>query len=107
RKAIVNTDIAAFRPSTLLEPLPECREAGPHFRIVLGEARQHADPPHPLGLLRARRQRPRNRRAAEQRYELATLHVEHGGLPPLSAISPPTDPCARFSGTSACHRTAA
>ena len=30
RKAVVNTDITVFRPSTLLEPLPECREAGPY-----------------------------------------------------------------------------
>jgi len=37
RKAIVNTDIAAFRPSALLEPLPECREPGLSLRIVLGE----------------------------------------------------------------------
>src|SRR6516165_4552985 len=73
RKAIVNTDIAAFRPSTLPEPLPECREAGPYFRIVLGKAHQHADPPHSVGLLRARRERP-HRRAAEQRDELAALH---------------------------------
>ena len=38
RKAVVNTDITVFRPSTLLEPLPECREAGLCLRIVLGEA---------------------------------------------------------------------
>src|SRR6516165_10098503 len=74
RKAIVNTDIAAFRPSTLLEPLPECREAGPYFRIVLGKAHQHADPPHSVGLLRARYERPRGCRAAEQRDERAPFH---------------------------------
>jgi hypothetical protein len=27
---------------------------------------QHANPPHPLGLLRARRERPRRRRATER-----------------------------------------
>ena len=32
---------------------------------------QHADAPHALALLRARRERPRRRRAAEQRDELA------------------------------------
>src|SRR5262245_42112358 len=74
RKAIVNTDIAAYRPSTLLEPLPECREAGPCFRIVLGKAHQHADPPHLVGLLRARRERPRGR-AAEKRDERTALHL--------------------------------
>jgi hypothetical protein len=34
---------------------------------------QHADPSHPLGLLRSRRQRPR-RRAADERDELASSH---------------------------------
>src|SRR5262249_34359538 len=35
---------------------------------------EHANAPHALPLLRARRERPRGRRAAEQRDELATLH---------------------------------
>src|SRR5262249_16092403 len=73
RKAIVNADIVAFRPSTLLEPLPECREASPYFRIVLGQARQHADAPQPARLLRVRRKRPR-RRTPEKRDELASSH---------------------------------
>jgi hypothetical protein len=34
----------------------------------------HADAPHPLPLLRARRERPCCRRTAEQRYERAPLH---------------------------------
>jgi hypothetical protein len=46
------------------------------------------------------------RRAAEQRDERAAVHVEHGDILPDALISPPTDPCARFSGTSACHREA-
>jgi hypothetical protein len=36
-----------------------------------GEVNEHADAPHPLALLRARRERPRSRRAAEKRDELA------------------------------------
>ena len=44
------------------------------FRIVRGCGQEDADAPHPLGLLRARRERPR-RRAAEQRDELAPPHV--------------------------------
>src|SRR5262249_6671687 len=43
------------------------------FRIVVASD-QHADPPHPVALLRARREWPRSRRTAEQRYELAALH---------------------------------
>jgi hypothetical protein len=44
--------------------------------IVRSCGQQHADPPHPLALLRARRERPRHRRAAEQRDELAAFHVD-------------------------------
>jgi len=41
------------------------------FGIVRSERREHADAPHPLALLRARRERPSRRRAAEQRDEVA------------------------------------
>src|SRR5215469_10088373 len=75
-KASVDADIAAFRPSTLFQPLPECREASLGFRMVLGERYEHADAPHPIMLLRAHPERPRGcRRAAEQCDELAPLHV--------------------------------
>ena len=37
---------------------------------------EHADPPHPLGLLRARCQRPSDRAAAEHTEELASPHVQ-------------------------------
>jgi hypothetical protein len=40
------------------------------FRVVLGIAHQHADPPNPLRLLRTPRERPR-RCAADERDELA------------------------------------
>ena len=49
-------------------------DAGLRFRIIRSEGHEHADAPHPLGLLRPRRERPRGRRAAEQRDELAALH---------------------------------
>jgi hypothetical protein len=71
RKASVDADIAAFRPSTLFQPLPECREASLALRIVFGECQEHADAAHPARLLRARRERPCQRRPAEQRDELA------------------------------------
>jgi hypothetical protein len=41
-----------------VETLPESREVGLHFWIILGQARQHADAPHALGLLRMRGERP-------------------------------------------------
>src|SRR5215471_6763988 len=52
----------------------ERRDPGLSFRIVRARGHQHADAPHPLALLRARRERPRRRRAAEQRDEPPALH---------------------------------
>src|SRR5262245_47583536 len=72
--ALLDAQIAADRPAQLLQRLPECGIAGRHLRIVCGETREHADAPHPLALLRARRERPRRRRAAEKRDEFAPSH---------------------------------
>jgi hypothetical protein len=47
-----------------LKPLLQRCHSRLSFRIV-GTSHQHADPPHGLGLLRARSERPRRRRAAE------------------------------------------
>jgi hypothetical protein len=54
---------------------------------------EHADPSHPIGLLRPRRERPRGR-AAEQRYELAASHCP---MPPVL----PTERIAHL-GTADC-----
>ena len=78
--ARVDPDVAAVRPPELLESLPECGDVGLSFRVTLGIAHQHADPPHPVGLLRTRRERPSGRRAAQQRDELAPLHCP---MPPV------------------------
>src|SRR5262249_24759259 len=66
--------VAALAPSQLAERLGECREPGLSLGIASDEIQEHADAPHALALLRAPRKRPRRRRAAEQRDELAALH---------------------------------
>jgi hypothetical protein len=48
--------------------------AGLEFRIVRRSGQEDADVAHPVRLLRARNQRPRHRRAADKRDELASLH---------------------------------
>jgi len=48
----------------LLQPLRERCDTPQRFRIVHGKWLKHADAPHPLALLRARREWPRHRRAA-------------------------------------------
>src|SRR6266851_5242040 len=44
------------------------------LRIALWDNHQKPDPTHPSGLLRTRRERPRCRRPAEYRNELAPSH---------------------------------
>ena len=60
--------VAAFR-----QGLQERPNAGLPFRIVRRCEQEHANAPHPLALLRARRERP-SRRAADERDELAPVH---------------------------------
>ena len=63
--ADVDPHVAADRSSPIAaSALQERCDAGLKFRIVRGCGQEHADAPHALGLLRARRERPR-RRAAE------------------------------------------
>ena len=71
---VLDPQVAADGPAQFLQPLRERRDADRCVRIVRGDVHEHADAPHALGLLRARRKRPRRRRAAEQRDELAPLH---------------------------------
>src|SRR5262245_36120592 len=49
-------------------------ETGLKHRIVRGSGQEHADAPHALAPLRPRGERPRSRRHAEQRDELAADH---------------------------------
>src|SRR5262249_9097741 len=71
--ACVEPDVAVLHPPELLKSLPECGEERRSFQVVLGIAHQHTDAPHPLALLRARRERPRSR-ATEQCDEFAACH---------------------------------
>src|SRR5215216_2649835 len=57
------------------------------FRIGLGAAHQYADAAHPLGLLSARRERPSNCRAADERDEVATFHCPMPPVPPTERIA--------------------
>src|SRR5262249_15102879 len=65
--------VAALGPAQWLQRLRERSEVG-SLVYILGRIHKHADAPHPLALLRARRERPRGRRSADERHELAALH---------------------------------
>src|SRR5262249_12777026 len=71
--AIIDAYVAAFYPSQLLKPLLQCFDPNLSFCIVR-DTHEHANAPHPPGLLRARCQRQCDSRAAEQRDELAPPH---------------------------------
>jgi hypothetical protein len=53
--AILNLHIAAVCPAQLLKPLQKCFDVALRFGITFGVRHQHADAPHPVVLLRARR----------------------------------------------------
>src|SRR5262249_38943433 len=92
RPTIVDSDVAAIDPTQFLQARPERRNIGLPSGVALGESHQHADPPHPLALLRACRERPR-RRSAEKRDELAALHhsiTSSDSASNLSGISRPS-----------------
>ena len=81
--AIIDLDVAAFRPPQILQPLAERGDPCLPLCIGLGKRRKHADAPDPFALLRPRRERPHRRRAAEQRDELAPLQwIELHRCPP-------------------------
>src|SRR5262249_52295156 len=69
-----NPRAASSEFARLLQTLQKYPIARLSERIVGNKVMEHADAPHALALLRARRERPRNRSAAEQGDELAPRH---------------------------------
>jgi hypothetical protein len=64
----------------LAKALLEGRGASLPLRIVSSRQHERSNPPNAFALLSARRERPRRRRAAEQRDERAPFH---GPMPPV------------------------
>jgi len=65
RPVRVDAHVAADDPARLCQRLLECAEPGLIVGVVCARWQQHADAPHALALLRARRERPRGRRTAK------------------------------------------
>ena len=65
-------------PTQTLQAIAKRRRARLGDCIGLESTQQHTDARRSDRLLRARRARPRHRRAAEQRYEVAPFHAWHG-----------------------------
>jgi hypothetical protein len=64
--ADVDAEILTVAPTRLPEDLFERGDTGLTLRMVGSRIHQYSDAPHTLGLLRARREWPRNGSAAEQ-----------------------------------------
>jgi hypothetical protein len=77
--AIIEPDIAALNPAEFVELLPQRRNTCSRFRIILVRHHQHADPTHPVRLLRARREPPTRHRASKNRDEFAPSHLASAG----------------------------
>jgi hypothetical protein len=65
----VHPHVAAVGPTQARKRLRERRVATLPLRIVFVVRHEHADAPHPLALLRPRRERPRHRAAADSSDE--------------------------------------
>src|SRR5262249_43501624 len=72
--SVFDAHVATNCPAALLQPLRERGDLGQRIRIVRARAHKHANAPCVLSLLRAHRERPCHRRAANERDELATPH---------------------------------
>src|SRR5262245_48566718 len=76
---ILNFCIATIDPTQSLQFVNKRRDPCLHFRIVLRVRHQDADASNPLGLLRARRKRPRSCGTAKKCDEIASSHRLPGG----------------------------
>src|SRR5437660_1743598 len=73
-KPDIDPEVLTFIPTEAPKGLSHSRNTAGRIRVLLSGRKQDTDAPHPLELLRTYRQRPRRRRAAEQRDELAAVH---------------------------------
>ena len=73
--AIVDMDVVTLDPTQLIEPLAERRIPSLYLHIGLGECSKRTNPPHTLGLLSVRSERPSDRPAAEKCDEFAPSHL--------------------------------
>src|SRR5215831_13130945 len=84
-ETVYDRNIAALVEAGFAETLAECGEGDVVARLAIEQSNERD-----CALLRARRERPRSRRAAEERDEIAPLHIRHGDFLPyaLSARRP-------------------
>src|SRR5262245_9613630 len=74
RQTVFDQKVSAHRPTEMPQGLLESWFARLYLWISRREGHEHPDTTHPLRLLRARRERPPGRRAAEERNEMPPPH---------------------------------
>jgi hypothetical protein len=75
RQTVFNQKISAHRPTEMPQGLLESWFASLYLWISRREGHEHPDTTHALRLLRACRERPGDRRAADERDELASFQL--------------------------------
>jgi hypothetical protein len=93
--AQVDAKILPLPPAQPLKRLHKRRDVGPVYWVAFCAIHQHADPAYPIGRLRARNERPSNRRAAKKHDEFAAFHCP---MPPVL----PTDRIAHLGTAGDC-----
>jgi hypothetical protein len=83
----VDPRVTTVSPTQTRKPLSECREASLLPGIAFVARHEHADAPHALALLRARRERPRGR-AAKRSDEIAPSKANADLAPPSAQPKP-------------------
>src|SRR5262249_11375333 len=72
--AVFDADVLADGPTQFLQALQKRRVTALRICVVRGQVHKYTNLPHSAGWLCPSRERPRCRRAAEQRDELAARH---------------------------------
>src|ERR1051326_8350082 len=104
RPTVIDPKITAIGPPQLRQSLPERRDQALGFQIVLRKVQEHAEAPHPRGLLRAHGERHRDRHAADHNDEFASPHPANSTTRAISRRWSQTSICGRIPAVQAANR---
>src|SRR5262249_11820967 len=85
--AVFRVQVASLQPSEIPHPFIERFKAQLCVRIRYGKAPAYTDAAHPFTTLCQRRERPRRRRATDQRYDLTAFQLTRLHPQPLAGLT--------------------